>query len=47
MANILLRINEEEKKKIEKLAEKNKRSINSEILMAIYDYIEKNKEDIN
>jgi len=47
MANILLRINDEEKKKIEKLAEKNKRSINSEILMAIYDYIEKNKEDIN
>lgn len=42
---ILLRIDDEFKKEIEALAKRNKRSLNSEILMAIYDYI-KNNEDL-
>ena len=45
MAKILLRINDEEKKKLEKLAIYNKRSLNSEILIAIDKYINgKNKD---
>lgn len=35
MANILLRIDNEEKKGIETLAKRNRRSLNNEILMAI------------
>ena len=46
MAKILLRIDDEFKEEIEELANKNRRSINSEILMAIYDYIENSKEKI-
>lgn len=44
MAKILLRISDEEKQEIEELAKINKRSLNSEILMAIYDYIKNNKD---
>jgi len=47
MANILLRISDEDKKAIEELAKKNKRSLNSEILMAIYDYVKNNEEVVN
>jgi predicted transcriptional regulator len=48
MAKILLRIDDEFKKEIEVLAKRNKRSVNSEILMAIYDYVKNNevKEEI-
>ena len=45
MAKILLRISDEDKEKLEKLAVYNKRSLNSEILIAIDKYINgKNKE---
>ena len=47
MAKILLRISDEEKEAIEELAKINKRSLNSEILMAIYDYVKSNEGDIN
>lgn len=44
MSNILLRdLAEEEKEKLTKLAKKNKRSVNSEILIAIEEYL-KDKE---
>jgi len=44
MAKILLRIDDKEKELLEALAKKNKRSINSELLVAISAYIKKNKE---
>ena len=47
MAKILLRISDEEKQAIEELAKVNKRSLNSEILTAIYNYIQNNKEVFN
>lgn len=39
MAKILLRIDDKEKELLEALAKKNKRSVNSEILVAIADKI--------
>ena len=45
MAKILLRISDADKEKLEKLAIYNKRSLNSEILIAIDKYINgKNKD---
>ena len=41
MAKILLRIDDKEKELLEALAKKNKRSINSEILVAIANQIAK------
>ena len=46
MAKILLRIDDELKKEIEVLAKRNKRSLNSEVLMAIWNYIKNNEEVI-
>jgi len=45
VAKILLRLSDDDKEKLEKLAVYNKRSLNSEILIAIDKYINgKNKE---
>ena len=40
---LALRISDEEKATMEELAKKNKRSLNSEILMAIWNYIKNNE----
>ena len=42
MAKILLRIDDELKNKLEELANKNKRSVNSELLVAIDKYVNNN-----
>jgi len=42
VAKILLRIDDELKNKLEELANKNKRSVNSELLVAIDKYVNNN-----